>query len=128
KGSRIRGRGRRVTWNGHISTSSARILDAKPYSFDSPSDGLREIEEHKVNFESHTTGDTDGIDLVLDHADKGTLSLRTPIGQWSVDLAKLKSQPVTHDCGGIDMAVEIRRYPSAAKTKELNLSADIPAP
>lgn len=128
KGSRIRGRGRRVTWNGHLKTSSAVILTAKPYSFDSPSDGLHQTEAHRVDFESHTTGDTDGIDLVLDHADQGTLSLYTPVGQWNVDLAELQSQPVVHDCGGIDMAVEIRRYPSAVKTRELTLNTDLLVP
>src|SRR5439155_14804058 len=71
KGSRIRGRGRRVQWDGAIHVQGPRILSVTTFAFDAPIDGIRAQTNHDVTFASHTTGDTDGIDLILDRADTG---------------------------------------------------------
>src|SRR5690606_14505380 len=65
-GARIRGRGRRATWDGRVRVEGARIERVEGFAFDSPADGVLEQDEHELRLRSRTTGDVDGLDLWLD--------------------------------------------------------------
>ena len=65
EGARIRGRARRVTWNGKIQMTGVRILKATTFAFDSPEDGIISQDDSNVEFKSSTVGDVDGLDLFL---------------------------------------------------------------
>ncbi|MCB0188401.1 MAG: DUF3604 domain-containing protein, partial [Caldilineaceae bacterium] len=114
-GSRIRGRGRRVTWDGTIRVEGATILDATEFQFDAATDGITSHSAQEIHFKSSTTGDTDGIDLVLDQASSGTITFTAPVITQTVDLAALvgENRQVQVNCGGIDMTLVIERYPAA---------------
>lgn len=64
-------------WDGSIECQGARIEEARGYAFDSPAEGLRGVTENRVEWESVTTGDSDGVILTLDPADQGTLKFST---------------------------------------------------
>jgi hypothetical protein len=124
-GARIRGRGRRAVWDGSIEVSGARIVDAAPYAFDSPADGIRHRTESRVDFESRTTGDIDGVDLWLDQARSGRVVLRNAFGELSVDLAELGSEGERVDLGGLDLHAQIVRYPEAPTERRLALRHEV---
>lgn len=119
RGSRLRGRGRRVSWNGFIRLRGAKILEATPVSFDSPADGLTEVNSEAVHFKSQTTGDTDGVDLLLDRADGGNLLFECAQGSWEIDLSELpgSGSAQTIEVGPLDRSLRLERYP-----EELNES------
>ncbi len=122
-GSRIRGRGRRVTWDGIIRVEGATILSATPFQFDAATDGIISHTPHEVHFKSSTTGDTDGSDLLLDQARSGTVTFTSPIVEQTVYLADLvgENRVVRVDCGGVDMTLVIERYPEAVTQVALAL-------
>jgi hypothetical protein len=110
-GAKMKGRARRATWDGLISVSGIQILRANTFAFDSPADGIVSLDEQLVRFRSSTTGDIDGIDLLLSSADKGVVSFSSPIGNAQVDLYDLGPEPNFSLFGGVDLHVVIQRYP-----------------
>lgn len=130
RGSRIRGRGRRVTWDGAIRVSGATIKSASIHSFDSAADGIIAQSGQEVSFKSGTTGDTDGIDLMLDDASGGTIQFDSPVGTAEVNLAELQgaSRRCCFDFGGLDIQLCIERYPTDLTEYAAELSAEIEPP
>lgn len=130
RGSRIRGRGRRVTWDGAIRVSGANIESASTHSFDSAADGITTRSAQEVSFKSGTTGDTDGIDLILDDAGSGTIQFDSPVGTAEVNLAQLQgdSRRQCFDFGGLDIQLCIERYPAVLTEYAAGLSAEIEPP
>lgn len=120
-GARIRGRGRRAKWDGTIRVQGARIEDARTFAFDSANDGIIAVSGERVSFKSQTTGDIDGIDLLLDQTSRGTLNFESPTGSCSVDLSALSSEGRTFAFGGLDLHVAWQRYPEKLNATELAL-------
>src|SRR5690606_35344780 len=65
-GSPMPGCGRRATWDGTIRCAGNRILVAVPFCFDARTDVIVAQSDDAVTFRSSTTGDLDGVDLLLD--------------------------------------------------------------
>jgi hypothetical protein len=128
QGSRIRGRARRVTWDGDIELQGTTLREARPHAFDSPGDGLSQITPHGMRFTSKTTGDIDGVDLHLATSGTGRILFRSAAGLWEIDLADLSHQPQVRDFGGVDMTATVRRYPASNHTLELEMSGQWSAP
>ncbi len=128
-GARIRGRGRRATWDGTITADGARIERAETFAFDSPADGILERGPGQIGLRSRTTGDIDGIDLWLDQAKRGVLRFESGVGRLEVDLARLGLTGATGDrageirveLGGLDLHARALRYPEAPRQASLEL-------
>lgn len=110
-GARNRGRDRAACWDGAVEAVGTRIVEARGYAFDSPSEGIREVGPHRVTWESVTSGDADGILLTLDPADSGVLRFKTDRIRFVIDLEKLSDVPVTCPAGGLDLKVQAQREP-----------------
>ena len=65
-GSRVRGRDRLTRWDGSLELSAGRIVDAVPFAMENPEKGIVERTGSRVTWISNTTGDDDGVDVVLD--------------------------------------------------------------
>src|SRR5690606_38640501 len=83
-GARMRGRGRRAVWDGHIELAGACIERAQTFAFDSPLDGIQRMNPQRIELRSRTTGDLDGVDLWLDQASRGRIVFRCELGELSV--------------------------------------------
>jgi hypothetical protein len=123
-GARMRGRGRRVTWDGAIHLAGAQIQKACPVGFDSPLDGIVEQRPDRVVFRSRTTGDLDALDLWLDRAGQGWLSFESPAGGCQVNLETLDA-PATFDLGGLEMHICVERYPEQLEDLALSLHRQV---
>ena len=134
RGARMRGRGRRVVWDGAIRIEGAAILAASPFAFDSAADGITGQDGQQIAFASSTTGDTDGIDLRLDRADGGRLIFESTVGRCEVDLAELRLGPEESDrqrlfdFGGLGMQVCVERYPEVVEEYSLQLTKTLSPP
>ena len=127
QGCRERGRQRRVVWDGSIRTKGCKILSAKTFAFDVVADGINEQSEDCIVFRSRTTGDRDGVDLLLDNAFQGHVIFASAVGVLELDLSKLQAKKVFPQ-GGIDMQVTIERYPKQHSQRSLELHAILPSP
>ncbi|MEM7347728.1 MAG: DUF3604 domain-containing protein [Chloroflexota bacterium] len=130
QGSRERGRQRRATWDGTIKAEGCTFTSVELFSFDVISDGIIEQSATEVVFRSRTTGDRDGLDLILDDATSGTLIFDSAAGKISVNLSELTDEAPrqTFDFGGVDMQVIIERYPAETSTLTLNLTETVTPP
>jgi hypothetical protein len=129
RGSRIKGRARRVTWDGSISVQGPKILSATG-SFDTPIDRITKQSDQEVHFISQTTGDADGVDLILDRPTPGTIHFHSKAGTCEISLADLTNQTPrkVFDFGGLDMQVQIERYPETLVETEAKLEATVTPP
>lgn len=125
-GARIRGRGRRATWDGQIIVSGARIERAETFAFDSPVDGIVEQREHEIEIRSRTTGDIDGIDLWLDHGGPIGLKMLSQFAMVILDVDEL-GRPVREELGGLDLHVRVGRYPAQPRDLSLALETRVEA-
>ena len=123
QGSRERGRQRRVTWDGELRVEGCHIESVALFSFDMIADGIIDQSAERITFASKTTGDRDGLDLILNDASSGTLIFDSAAGQATIDLADLSdSNPrQVFDFGGVDMQVIVERYPAETSTFTLNI-------
>ena len=129
-GARMRGRGRRVDWTGSIRVEGAEIVSASPHAFDSPADGITGIERCRAGFRSHTTGDPDGVDLLLDQARRGKIIFESKVGGHAVDVGDLPPDCERNaaDFGGLGMFVSVQRYPETPSQRCLSLRAELQPP
>jgi hypothetical protein len=127
QGSRIRGRGRRVTWDGLIRVSGVRLASATTVAFDAKTDGILHQTSHELRFKSCTTGDTDGIDLFLDQSEQGTIIFDSQVGRCEVNLGDLNPKR-SFNFGGLGMQLCFERYPEQLTDYEASLSETISPP
>ena len=95
-GSRVRGRDRLTTWDGHLELSEGRIVDAVMFAMENPEKGIVERTDARVRFVSNTTGDDDGIDVTLDAPAGAVIRFRTPVIDLDVPLADLRQRRHAH--------------------------------
>ncbi len=126
-GARMRGRGRRVTWDGELKLDGCQLREASTVAFDSAADGIIARHPAGLSFRSRTTGDVDGFDLILDQTSSGRIHFRSQAGEAWVDLSELEDCQ-TIDFGGLGMHLSIQRYPSRLHERELSLDLEVDPP
>jgi len=127
-GAEMRGRSRRIRWDGRVTVSGNRIARIAATAFDSPADGIVTQTADSITFRSATTGDRDSFDIELEEGRRGTLLLETERGSCEVRLSTLGDEPVRRECGGLDAFMAVGRYPLEMTTRqaafELRLAAE----
>jgi hypothetical protein len=123
-GARIRGRAKRVVWDGEITLSGTEIAEISTFAIDAPTDGILEWDADHIKFRSSTMGDRDGIDLWLTHTGVGELFFKTGFCEFEVNLEELhKNQGKYYrSLGELDMHVCVEFYPE--KLDEMFISFD----
>ncbi len=128
-GSRVRGRDRLTTWDGHVELSAGRILEAVPFAMENPEKGLAERTDTRVRFVSNTTGDDDGLDLTLAAPPDAVIRFRSPVIDVDVPLGPLADgTTLSYPAGGVDLRVFARRLPARDLTAELSFDHTDPDP
>ena len=130
QGSRERGRQRRVTWDGEVRVDGCQIKSAELFSFDVIADGITRQSAQAIAFESKTTGDRDGLDLILNDASHGTIVFDSAAGSATVNLSDLTDEHPrqSFDFGGVDMQVIVEWYPETVETDTLSLTETVNPP
>ena len=119
-GSRVRGRDRLTTWDGHLELSEGRIEAAEPWAMENPEKGITARSDRRVDWVSNTTGDDDGVDLTLSAPDSAVLRFRTPVISMDVRLGELADGATrVFPAGGVDLRVFMRRAAARDLTREL---------
>ncbi len=122
QGAEYRGRGREVIWQGRLSVTGNRISRFAPVNFLNPERKVQETEPGaSLAWTSVTTGNLAGIDLWLEAADRGALTIDTNIVKGQVDLAMLADQAIAFDAGGLDRRLSIYRLPEEDWARRVTL-------
>lgn len=120
QGAEYRGRGRETVWQGKLSLAGNRILRFAPVNFLNPERKVRET-NGGLEWNSVTTGNMAGIDLWLEDARGGSISMETNIVSGKVDLAALNADAVTFDGGGLGRKLSVYRLPEADWSRRVAL-------
>ena len=114
QGAEYRGRGRETLWNGKLKVWGNRIARFSPVNFLNPERKVTETERGAaLAWTSVTTGNLAGIDLWLDEARNGTLTIETNIVSGTVELVTLADQTIAFDGGGLGRQLSVYRLPEA---------------
>ena len=128
-GSRVRGRDRLTTWDGHVELSAGRFVDAVAFAMENPEKGIRERSERRVSWVSNTTGDDDGIDVTIDAPADAVFRFHSPVIESEVRVRELADgQTRSIPAGGVDLRVFVRRLPARGHASEIRFEHTDPSP
>jgi len=113
QGAEYRGRGRETKWDGSLDVSGNRIVSVAKVNDFHPERAPRLTEGREVAWNSITTGNLGGLDLMLAEERAGTLSITTGPATLTVDLADVGFEPVEVDAGGLGRKLSVYRLPEA---------------
>jgi hypothetical protein len=114
QGAEYRGRGRETLWQGNLAITGNRIARFAPVNFLNPERTVQETAAGTaLAWTSVTTGNLAGIDLWLDEAHRGTLSIETNVVSGTVDLAALADDTIALDGGGLGRRLSVYRLPES---------------
>ena len=126
QGAEYRGRGRETLWEGKLAVTGNRITRFAQVNFLNPERTVRETAAGTaLMWSSVTTGNLAGIDLWLDEAHRGTLSIETNIVSGTVELAALADNTVALDGGGLGRQLSVYRLPEADFSRHVTLDHEV---
>jgi Protein of unknown function (DUF3604) len=126
QGAEYRGRGRETLWEGKLAIAGNRIARFAPVNFLNPERRVQETAAGTaLAWSSVTTGNLAGIDLWLDEAQHGRLSIETSVVSGTVDLAALADDTIAFDGGGLGRRISIYRLPEADWSRRVALDHEI---
>src|SRR5256886_13897717 len=122
QGAEHRGRGRETMRQGKLTLAGNRFARFAPVNFLNPA---RKVEETSagtaLTLTSVTTGNLAGIDIWLDEARRGTLTLDTNVVSGEVDLTTLADDTVAFDGGGLGRRISVYRLPEQDWSRRLSV-------
>src|SRR5215510_14741807 len=112
QGAEYRGRGRETHWDGRLMLTGNRFSRFAPVNFLNPERRVLETTTGTaLAWSSVTTGNLAGVDIWLDEASRGRLSIETNIVSGDIDLALLACEAVVLDGRGLGRQISIYRLP-----------------
>ena len=128
-GSRVRGRDRLTTWDGHVELSAGRFVDAVTFAMENPEKGIRERSARRVFWVSNTTGDDDGIDVTIDAPADAVLRFHSPVIELEITVSELADgRTRSFPAGGVDLRLFARRLPVRGLASQLAFEHTDPPP
>ncbi len=121
-GLKTKYRSKRTVWNGELTLDKGRILNAHPYAFDRPEEGITSITSRKVTWKSTSYGDPDGIILEIDAPDDATLTFNSTQGKIKFKLGEVRKTIKTVYLGPIDKKVRVVPLQDSRNTKEITFT------
>jgi hypothetical protein len=122
QGAEYRGRGRETLWQGTLTLGGNRFTRHAPVNFLNPERKVEEIAPGSaLAWSSVTTGNLAGIDLWLEEARTGALTITTSIVSGSVDLQSLADDTVVLDGDGLGRRLSVYRLPEQDWSRRVTL-------
>ncbi len=129
QGAEYRGRGRETNWQGRLKLSGNRIARFEPVNFLNPERKVQETTPGTaLEWNSVTTGNMAGIDLCLDDAWRGALTIDSNIVSGKLELARLKGEKIIFDAGGLGRQLSVYRLPEADWSRRVVLDHQVTFP
>ena len=128
EGAEVRGRGRMTEWDGTLELRDAIAMCVAPFNFWHLEKSVRLGDDGNVAWESVTTGNFAGFDLVVDPASEGAtaeVAIETLQAALNVPLAQVGMDGVWVDAGGIGKRLGISRLPDRNAATTLDFARTV---
>jgi hypothetical protein len=125
EGAEYRGRGRMTTWDGSLAVAGNTIERFAPINFWHLDKKLERRAEHTLAWESVTTGNFAGADILLGSAHGGRLELDTPHVKTSMPVDGIGFDDTVFDAGGLARQVRVFRLPDANPSRHFEFEREV---
>ncbi len=122
EGAEYRGRGRMVTWDGHLALHGNRIRQANPINFWNADNRLESRGDTGLAWKAVTTGSFGGADIWLADGTDGRIEIETAQGQFEVLIQDIGYEDTVFECGGLGKRLRLYRLPERLTAKTLRWS------
>jgi hypothetical protein len=119
QGATVRGRGRQVVWDGGLTVTDNRILDAETINFHNADNPLEHMSPRKLRWKSLTTGGVAGVILTLEKPAAGTLDVETAQKSFRTSIGKLGVRGRSFQLGALGKQIAAYRLPGAGDRRRL---------
>ncbi len=123
EGARYRGRGRETS---SLSLSGNSVERLCPVNFYNLEKGVRLLSPNEVTWQASTTGSFCGMDLWLESADRGSISIDTELVKTTLDVADIGMEDLPFEAGGLRRRMRVYRLPDELTETSMQLSRAIP--
>ena len=129
QGAEYRGRGRETVWQGKLTVAGNRIARFGQVNFLNPERTVQETAAGtELAWSSVTTGNLAGIDIWLDDAHQGRISIETNIVSGTVNFAELSDNTIAFDGGGLGRQLSIYRLPETDWSRQVSFEHSVRFP
>jgi hypothetical protein len=125
EGAEYRGRGRMTTWDGSLTISGNAIETFAPINFWHLDKRLERSEPNTLAWESVTTGNFAGADILLSDATSGTLAIDTPHVKTSLPIDSIGLDDIVFEAGGLGRRVRVFRLPDVNPNRHFEFDREI---
>jgi hypothetical protein len=125
EGAEYRGRGRMTTWDGSLTISGNAIEGFAPINFWHLDKRLERSAPNTLAWESVTTGNFAGADILLSDAASGTLDIDTPHLETSLPIDSIGFDDIVFEAGGLGRRVRVFRLPDANPYRHFEFEREI---
>jgi len=119
-GAEVRGRDRKVNWDGELHLTSNSIQKITPINFWNPDQQPRILDARTVRWNSITTGGITGLILNVIDSNAGSLRFTSTQGNIELPIASINTEPHIYEFGGIKKHLQIYRLPDVLDSLSYN--------
>jgi hypothetical protein len=124
-GARVKSRPKRVNWNGGLQIDKGRITSFKEYAIDYVDQGVRRINDQRLEWRSTTGGDPDGVILELDAPEDAVINFNSEPIKFGFKPHMITHEPMIIDIGPVNQRVRIQAIAKSALPKSLEFEHTI---
>ncbi len=125
EGAEVRGRGRKVIFDGDLSVEGNSIESFVPVNFHNPDRPLEMVSPQRLEWQCITTGGAAGAILILGGGAAGSLVVSTAQGDFDADLASMGPEGASVELGGVGKRIRARWLPAGAAPRDAELTVDL---
>lgn len=122
EGAEYRGRGRMVSWDGHLMLHGNSIRRANPVNFWNADNRLESRGDTGLAWKAATTGSFGGADIWLTDASSGRIEIDTAQGRFEVLIEDIGFEDTVFECGGLGKRLRLYRLPERLTARTLRWS------
>ena len=125
EGAEYRGRGRMTTWDGSLTVKGNGIEAFAPINFWHLDKRLERSAPHTLAFESVTTGNFAGADVLLADAQSGQIEIDTPHVKAQLPIDSIGCDDIVFEAGGLARHVRVFRLPDVNPHRHVEFERDV---
>ena len=102
-----RARQKSADWSGTLRLENGKILSAEAVCFDRIDQGITSRTDTELSWTSSTSGDIDGLELLLESSENTILHFHTQFKDINIPVREITAETMSFDAGGENLRVEI---------------------
>lgn len=125
EGAEFRARRRNVEWNGSVEFIENKIEEISTFNFWNVDAQLRKDAPNLVSWNTMTSGNFQGFDVILAKNNLGTLKFQSSQIDFEIPISKISVQEKIYPAGGLGKQVRIFRLPKVNPVESYNFEKEV---